>query len=433
MLPAALDGVAFALTGKNVFARPNGHQVESLRRIVFDPDANAKAHRSNLQTTARGVVLCLLLLSEMAGPVAARDESSVHWAVARNREALEQIKSYHLKISQYAAPTLDDSERMVETYADEIWHSGVKHRSLSRIYWIVVGNGLQRVEEPNGKVSEMSVDADEVRNLHGWDPQHPFRLPLDFARNAKEFASVSASIGVRDPKVSVDRSKSWTLLWHVVPGFSLGQLAAVSELVEEPTLEPSIVRLRLVSSKEPALADYVGMLIDVDLEHDALVRRVEKTLPPDMHCVTEVVRFGRSATGKWLPTEIRGFLKGKEVTRIHVSDFSINEPIPQEELQVQFPEGSRVDDSINGAIHIWGKTRPEKTFTETAEFMKYLYAAAKERQAGKDHGFLSSRESLLLVLNLVIIILLCVLLAWRRRISRKVVCTNDVHTSNTMT
>jgi hypothetical protein len=90
-------------------------------------------------------------------------------------------------------------------------------------------------------------------------------------------------------------------------------------------------------------------------------------------------------------------------------------------LYTQFPEGSRVDDTANGKIHIWGKGWPIETFNSTESLMKYLYARAREYQR-KSGVPLVPRQigggMTLLIVNGVLCAALAILMIVRRRITR---------------
>jgi len=360
-------------------------------------------------------------LTFLAFPTA---DPPVHPAVVRNAETLAKFKSYHLKISAFFPVTPDAAPPLVRGTVKETWHSGLRHRSLIRNFYVFSAEGFQPVKESDGQVIDMSFGDQNVRRMQGWDPEHPRKLPLEFGISARDFAEVRCDIALRDPKTPVNADESWSLLWYVLPGTTLEKLAEVSRLTEVPGPEPSITRLRLEASNDPALAAYTGTLIDVDQNHDWLVRRVETKTPSR---IAEVVDFQRTPSGFWLPSELRSTLDGKLIGKTVVEEASVNEPMSEDQLTTQFPEGSRVDDS-NGTLHLWGKTAPAQTFDKFDAFMKHVQARAREVQSKLPGGGAPSRGwtggSVLLVGNLLLVAILASLIAVRRRLSRATGNTN---------
>jgi len=355
---------------------------------------------------------------EEVGAQVEREEQS---AIALGVETLGKIRSYRLKMTQAYSPTMDGTTKPQTTDVQEIWRDGLRHRRLSRMFLMLSNDGFHPVEELNGRMLDVSYNAREIRNMEGWDPDHPFQIPLDYGRNVREFSTVRCSIGVRDPKVKIDDVESRILLWITAPGLSSAELEARGNLIKIASPSNDIIRFRLESSNLPNLKEFEGMLIDVNLAYGGLVSRVERTMDTNVVYVTEVTDFVEAKPGIWLPIALSHKKNGQVYGTANVIDYEINEFIKDEDLEVQFPEGAQVNDA-NGNIILWGKSGPEKTFQTYASFMKELYARARESQApiraplqaeGRNRS-----TSVIIIVNLILVGLLTVLFFIRWLLAR---------------
>jgi hypothetical protein len=300
----------------------------------------------------------------------------------------------------------------------KIWSSGIQHRRLARVFYSWGPEEVVQFPDPHGQVNDVSWDDKEVRNLQGWDPDHPFQLPLEFGRNAGEFGQVHGGMAVRDPTARANDVEALGLLWEIYPGWSLAEAAKVANFVEEEGAEGGDIRLRLQSTDQPELARAVGRLIDIDPEHDCLVCRIESQSP---RSVTEVVEFAKSASGIWIARELRSTLDGRPSGRLFLQEFTINEPIPASQLQTQFPQGAKVRDA-EGSLHLWGDGKPEKTFRNSEALTQYLYARARDYQQGGPKQDPAANAHVgrqaLIIVNVIVVALLIFFTLLRRRLSR---------------
>lgn len=346
--------------------------------------------------------------------------------VREHSETLNRIRAtYHLKIRREMRAD-EKSETLLHDVDWEVWHSGLRHRIVSRSYFLGTTDGFTRVPEPNGRVVDLSFDEKETRNLAGWDPERPPQLPLEFGRNAKEFAEVRCGIGVRDPAFQVGNEECISLLWELAPGLTLARLAEAAQLVEIPSGTPSYTRLRIESTRDKTLATLVGTMIDLDREHGSLIRRVHWAngiLKFDDY-VSEVTQIAPAGSDLWIPIEVQAtYSGGTPLMKSRVIEFQVGEGIPDRFLQTQFPEGARVNDS-SGEIHVWGNGKPERSFTNFESFMQHLYSRAREMQSKDNSGEPlapkkdASRVGLVWVINGVLIAVLAILTLVRRRLLR---------------
>ncbi|MFG0294645.1 MAG: hypothetical protein ACF8PG_01965 [Maioricimonas sp. JB045] len=351
---------------------------------------------------------------------------AAHPAVERNRETLEEIESYYLSMTQSIAASEDEDAPLEVSSIEEVWSSGPRYRRRTRSMRVLTADGLERVTAPHGHMHEFSVSPQTVRNMAGWDPEHPPQTPLQFGRNAREFGSIDCSIAVTDPTARHHTIERGNLLWEIAPGWSLADVADVAELevVSTPPDEgESLVRLRIVSAENDGLREMVGTVIDVDLEHGGFISRIERRVPPeDRVAVSRVTRFEKTDAGTWMPMEVLNTINGRRFMQSVVNEYRINAPIPDDQLLVQFPEGARVDDTARNVIHLWGKGEPAETFASYNAFMTSVYAAAREQQRPKGARPLDAapqdRWRTLLLLNLALVSILAACVALRMRLRR---------------
>jgi hypothetical protein len=287
-----------------------------------------------------GTILALLASRGFA------TDPAVAAAVARHAESLKRISSYQLRIESYHSKEEQPGAPLVHDHDLEVWSSGARHRSRTRVF-VSLGPDGWIDHGPNGEVWDTSVDDRQARSLSGWDPEHPFALPLDPARNPVEFASVRCSIQPWDPRELPARKvqEASAMHWQLRTGMTLARLAELCELTVESQPDASVTRIKIVSSRSPEMAARefvrVGTTLDLDHEHGWQIRRIESPYE-DATIVAEVEEFREAAPGIWYPVETRSTL-GKNVCSItKVLECRINQPIDEKLLQTIFPEGARV-------------------------------------------------------------------------------------------
>ncbi len=121
--------------------------------------------------------------------------------------------------------------------------------------------------------------------------------------------------------------------------------------------------------------------------------------------------------GCYLPTQVEGTSRIGTRTRITAEYSRVNEPIPDSEFIINFPEGCRVY-APEDKVYIWGKDAPAQTFTEeeleaweAGIALAELAAARSVRRPGLSSFWIYS--------NVVLITLILGLSFWRSRLERK--------------
>lgn len=350
-----------------------------------------------------------------------------------NAASLNRISSYHLRIVMSSSLTVDGKEVLPyrRDSVMEIWREGIRRKHIHRVFRKGTPSGIVSVEQEHGQVTQSSADEREIRNLRGWDPEHPYQLPLEFGRSAVEYGSVKGTIGLRSPKETLEWPESSMLLWQIAPGLTLEEVAKHSTLTEVDSDDPQKVRLRIDNPTDPRLDLYAGALIDVDKTHGFMISRIERSDEHENHHVYEAVRFDLSEPGLWIPVEVtqrsvpKAHPEAIRLMRFEIDLREINPPIDESLLTVQFPEGSKVREYPSGQIHYWGKDAPARTFTSDEQFLDYLYARAREVQGASQRSDLSGSgsengsTSTILVVNIVIIVAIIILTLIRRRVGTK--------------
>ena len=379
-----------------------------------------------------------------ASAVIADESAAVKDAIRRHSETVAQVRSYHLKIETHTShlqlepnssclrfgPYLIGSGeadgRLVHESTVEIWQTGARRRWIDRRFFTSGQQGVLDYGE-RGLVYEYSVDGSVFRFLSGWDSENPpFQVRLEFSRSAGEFDSVNCAIAATDPivledKASADRA---TMYWDLLPGWSLARLAEVCELVEVPQSNSSVTRLQILSIPSPdifdAAAAYVGAVVDLDHDHGWLISRFEGP-PGPSSAVREASQFHQTESGFWYASEWQTVHMGRRIDVLSIPICEINQEFTDDVLQVQFPEGARVND-IGGRIHVWGKGKPEESFSNFEDYMNYQKARAIEFQRGGSQQLPLAKgrsgTQWLIIVNVVLVVLLGLFTFLRRRMSR---------------
>lgn len=328
---------------------------------------------------------------------------TVEEAVAAHAATLAKIKTIYVQLDVSFGQTDAPLERMSTTQS---WRKGSQERTLQRVDQSLTPHGLIKVADVD-RVSQFSYADSETRTLRGWDPEAPLSLPLDYARNSKQFDQVKGGIGPRDPLGAT--SDDWaTLLLEVARGQSLARFAQTSKLELDESAGPDIVRLKVTATDQANLVDAV---IELDPAHGHLIRRLEN---PKTSTVAVVEGFTPYGEGIWLPDRVRRTVK-QAVALAERVDARVNEPIEEADLIVQFPEGARVDEVISKKVHLWGKEDVAQTFESFPLFHEHQIKIVKSMQV-KTENVAGGGTNWLLWVNIISIVVLLLLMKFRNRL-----------------
>ncbi len=309
----------------------------------------------------RGLVTCGFVLTATLSWGAV----TVEEAVTAHAATLAKIETIYLR-SEIASGTQD--QPLQKMSVSESWRSGTRVRTLQRLFQALTAKGLKEIPEAN-RVTQFSFADEESRNLRGWDPEAPLKLPLDETRDATEFGRVKGGIGPRDPQGVT--STDWaTFLLEVTPGLPLADFAKVAQLELAEPPDPSVVRLKIIHTDQAVLS---GGLIDLDTTHGSMIRRLEIVEAKTVAEATDFTEFGE---GIWLPEKVVRTTPRTTVVAQRL-EARVNEPLADADLIVAFPEGARVDEVLTKRVHLWGKNGPARTFESFPQFLEYQTAQMK--------------------------------------------------------
>lgn len=310
--------------------------------------------------------------------------------VERNHGSLAMISSYHVRttVTDLTGKTDGEADRKPDSIR-EVWCKGIRRKETTRAFSSAGPNGDTKSSNPFGNVSMSSVDDQETRLMQGWDPEHPFQLPLEFGRSAKEYGDVHCTYTPRDPSTDATLMDMAFFLWQPVFGISLSELSERATLVEQPQPNNAITRLLVESTNDPEVKSSVGSLLDIDHEHGFMLRRIETKTGTQVN-VKEVSRFREAAPQIWVPEQVEiKVATPSNPTAMHrivnFDTFEVNIPISDQDLKVQFPEGAHVIQQPELKYHVWGKEGPVQTFNNMEELMAHNYARARVLQYGDEH------------------------------------------------
>lgn len=384
-------------------------------------------------------VLLTAGLSSVSSTTAADKSEAVKVAILRHSEAISQIDSYHIKLETHSSHLegLPDSDslrfgqyviggdrRLVHESTTEIWQSDTQRRWIDRTFFSVGEKGVLDFGQ-NGRVYEYSLDNSAIRFLSGWDWEHPpAQVPLEIARSFDEVSSVNCSISTADPiviadKTSMDRA---IICWDLLPGWSLARLAEACEMVELPQPDSTITRLQIRSVPAPDIfanaSTYVGAVIDLDHKHGWLISRFEYGQGKSS-VVRQANQFRQTENGFWYVSEWEFLSMGRRTDVMAIPVCEINQNFAQDKLQVQFPEGARVND-VGGRVHIWGAGGPRESFPSSKDYLNYQQKHVIEHQRGTPQAPTMNDRSatdLIIVINVGLIALVALLANVRKRLS----------------
>lgn len=329
--------------------------------------------------------------------------ATVEEAVAAHAATLAKIETLYLRVELTVGEIDKPPQRMSLT---ENWRSGTHVRTLQRLYLAVTPKGLKEIPEAN-RVTQFSFADTESRHLRGWDPEAPLALPLSEVTAANEFGRVKGGIGPRDPQGMT--SSDWAaFLLEVSPGLTLADFAKTAklELVDSP--DANTVRLHVIQTDHAALS---GGLIDLDLEHGHLIRRLEI---PSAKMVAEVHGFTPFGEGVWLPEKVVR-TTGKTIVVAQRLDARVNEPMADADLVVAFPEGARVEEVLTKRIHLWGEKGPAHTFESFPQFLEYQKKQMQDANR-PERMPINGGTNWLLWINIFGIVALVLLMTFRKRL-----------------
>lgn len=161
-------------------------------------------------------------------------------------------------------------------------------------------------------------------------------------------------------------------LWlHALVVYSQRPYRRVSEVLDGKlgrfTISRSPVDPQLVNVffKTDAGTSYT---FTISLKHNCLAQRIEEMNPPQLgtyRVITEVLEFMEIDRGVFFPKTVRKSVeetKGGETgyLQILMTDVAINEALPEDTFQLEFPKGCSLINELEGTVEVVGVTGPRE-------------------------------------------------------------------------
>lgn len=306
---------------------------------------------------------------------AAAEDAPTERAVAAHAAMVARIRTAHIRIEQTAHVKGEVPKLMSSS---ETWRSGSRERSIKRVLTVLTRQGWHALPLEQ-QVTQFGFSDDESRSLRGWDPENPYPLPLDETKAARHFGEVKGAIGPRDPLGGT--SHDWTqLLLEVHSGWPLQRFLAAARWHATASEAPSQVRLVI---DETEFNHLKGSAIDLDAEHGFAISRIERAAEPSLQVVVE--DFQSFGDDIWIPRRIRR-MKGPLAIVTEMVSAEVNEPMKDQDLLLDFPQGARVDDASTGRVHLWGRGEPAMTFKDFARFHEHQMSQMRAAQVAPLDG-----------------------------------------------
>ncbi len=286
-------------------------------------------------------------------------------------QTLELIRTIQVKLVTRIVAGKIESRKQV----NEIWWSRDGQRERIRR----VSDMLNPTADgrPRG-ISDALLDGDTYKWLRNWDPKSPQKItPVDQG-------TVRAMVGPQTGINPAGLAPSHALLFEVYPGprRTLHELAEVSPTVTcKGKVQVDGRELWLISLETPeeTTATTTKRYFDVYLDPRAgyMVRKVVMTAPRVLlgdgtttkdRDVNEVVDFKDLGGGIFVPTKIttKAGPPGNLGTEMVVTSIKVNEPIPPETFEMEWPKYAAVHyyPPVDGKLkmEVWGDGKSLREF-----------------------------------------------------------------------
>jgi hypothetical protein len=264
---------------------------------------------------------------------------------------------------------------------------------------------------------DLAYGPSEWKFMSGFDPDNPPHLPL----KGDESPRVNGAIYPPEPTGPHGRKVSWTRFLLLIPAsnYSLRELYNASRVKTlKQSNDGSAAETPTFFLESPdGMYNYI---VSLSREHNYCIcklitenkgDRTGKIAPSKF--TEEVMSFYDYEWGLSLPKLIRTSnayeqdVVSEQVTMVE----SINVPIPDSELLLEFPPGTRVNDGVGMKLHVWGEGKPNLSFSTAREMTDWV--RAQRKAMSQDHRRGGSWPTILAFSVLSLILLVCILTRWR--------------------
>lgn len=364
--------------------------------------------------TALGLLTAPALLS-----AAPQQELTLQQVLKANTAAIQAIRSLHVTIdvsNNFSMPGEEPPPEAQPTYSIEWYKDGERERV--RQNWL-------RGRRPNNLDAYNGLKG--FKALRNYDPD--FKPPL--SESISHPATGEIDKMQTEPFSGSARVMSYMIL---VGGVDLEAYIAKypsSKLAATPATSKlgcyEIETFQEMLAATGMREDICDLRIFVDPKVGFWIRRIErspwqKTTDPNKKTttITAVQEFKDCGNGIYWPqrsytrSRLPGGTSGPDVF-VHHSVHSINQPLPEKDFEIHFPDWLRVLDSSSGKVIIWGPdNKPRMEFASLADYNKWYQPRMQDPFRSMAGLSPQTRWAWLTGLSLFVGLLLSFVL-WRRR------------------
>lgn len=354
---------------------------------------------------------------------APQQELTLQQVLKANTAALNAIRSIHVTIevsSNYPVPGDEHPPEPQPTWTYEWYKDGARERVRQNL---LRGQGPHNHDTSNGPKG--------YKSLQNYDPNidpPPSESWGGRAGGVLDKTQTDNALGGPVRAMSFMSNLPGGTLEEYVAKYPSSKLAATPATSKRGCYE--IITL----SKKPQIAgssyDVRDVRIFVDPKVGFWVRRIEQgpwqksTDPGDKGTnIIDVQEFKDCGNGIFWPlrghisTRLPGRTSGLE-TFVRHTLHSINQPLPEEDFEVHFPDWLRVNDRSTGQVFIWGPDdKPRMTFASQAEYIEWERPRVEDQLEGGIPR--RTRQMWLVGISILVGLMLAFILWWRSKAARR--------------
>jgi hypothetical protein len=345
---------------------------------------------------ARIELLCLLTLGA---------DSNADRVIQKHEDALSRLHS--IRATVVSRRSTDAGK----TWRPNIEISIVKSGQRERFHEISHGGTYAGQWRDGLSHRDFAYSRSDYKIMAGVDPRVPPKLPL----TGLEKPPVSGAIFPPDQSGPHGHKVSWTLSLLFIPdsGYSLGELYRISKKKSFRTGMDVGGEVYIFSIVNPG--GQFSHEVTLSPHHNYSISKLstkytgdkEAGIPPYFY-IEDVDEFYDYDLGLSIPrmTHITNESDRNERVNKTITVESINVPIPEAELELEFLPGTRVNDFAGKAFHIWGKGKPDRSFGTAEEFNKWIVEQQATKASTHKRELPWGSIIALSILSLVLVVLL---------------------------
>jgi hypothetical protein len=334
----------------------------------------------------------------MGAPPPSADDLEI--LIRKHQSQLDAIRTLDLAVR---ADRSDDGGRSWRLEGTVLWRRDQqRHRFISTRH----GGASAFGEIGRAASHDCDIDGEESREIV--KPVPPLSGSL---RPENNYGHVRARITGPRTAIGIEGAPLW--LFFMVDGSHT--LMQLFERAPQKHLEGT-VSYDGVELQRIRLEDESGRIYFLYLDparNYALVRReVQARDASDIEWVNRVVESKEVIPGIHIPTRVEIRSKNEPtILDVRVTSVTVNEPLPVDAFNFDFPAGARVRNDETGERYIWGVGKPALTFADAESFREW-----ERVQMG--YG-LSQSVTKFVLINVAFLLLIALVFVVRRRFARR--------------